>query len=419
MITVAILVLAIAAEQCFGQGLTCSSAYDRLPENNDINVNCGPTMITLTINVCPVQYAVIDPSTLALNSMHNLTQCNGTLDTSVDPPVIKFVFPINDTSENACGNSISIEQSAGSGLFSQYSKVETVVIGGYVDTPVSSNTGLISYSTNLNYNFSCRYPLQYLLNNTELLTSSATVAINTNNGSFISTLSMQLSMDSNFSSSYQFNGTALALKTPMYVKVAATNLTADFFVVLDECFATPNALITTIPADRYSLFTGCDVKNKTTIISNGRGKSAQFTFETFRFVVHNSLPTSTIFLHCVTRLCQPDKCAQYLASCNSSSPSSRRRRAADTSSGTSDPVTVSSGAIYTVDPDAISQSSIQALTEVKEIKGTLTGLIVGLVIAAILGAALVTGSVLLYKMHILKAQQAQKNGADNFAFSGK
>ncbi|XP_018419529.1 PREDICTED: zona pellucida-like domain-containing protein 1 [Nanorana parkeri] len=384
------------------------------PTNSDMTVTCGPSSIVLSINACPIKYAMFEPGILALNGKHTLGYCVGSVDSSVDPPVVHFEFPINDTTQNSCGNVITIQSSIGTGDFQQFSNVQTVVISGYVDTPLNSETGLISYSTNLNYSFSCYYPLQYLLSNIELLTSSANVAVNTNNGSFISTLSMQLYADANFTIPLQLNGTALPLKKNVYVQVAATNLTANFNVLLDECFATPSPLATT--SDKFGLLTGCFPANKTKILKNGDGKSASFNFETFRFLQHGGLPTSTIYVHCITRLCQPQTCQDYLQSCNGAVPATtagaRRRRAADVAAtrGATEQVTVSSGPIVTSEAGG---------SEVKQLEGTLTGLIVGLVIAVILGAALSIASFILYKMAKLRASQTEKNGVDNFTFNGK
>ncbi|KAM8927679.1 zona pellucida-like domain-containing protein 1 [Pelodytes ibericus] len=416
------LVMGFAAQHHFAEALNCSSAYYRYPENSDIIVNCGPTTIELTINACPVQYAQFDPNQLALNGQHSNNACLAILDSAVDPPVVRYTFPINDTTANACGNSILIEDSQGSGIFSAFSIVQTVVISGFVDTPQLREGGLISYSTDLNYTFSCQYPLQYLLNNTELLTASANVAINYNNGSFLSTLSMELFTDAGFLNPLQFNGTALQLKKKIYVQVSATNLTANFNVLLDQCFATPSPLITTTPAQKESLLTGCTTQNRTIVLLNGVGKVAQFSFETFRFLQYSNQQTSPIYLHCITRLCQPGQCAQYLQSCTNTNR--RRKRAVDQSLSiaqeTPNPVTVSSGPIYTTDQvgvAALFSSQSSSMQEAKQLEGTLTGLIVGLVIAAILGTALVFASVLFFKMYRLRA--SQKNGVDNFGFSGK
>lgn len=54
------------------------------------------------------------------------------------------------------------------GPFSNFLSVQSVIITGYIDTPRSS-LGLISYATDLYYHFSCRYPLEYLINNTRIV----------------------------------------------------------------------------------------------------------------------------------------------------------------------------------------------------------------------------------------------------------
>ncbi|PIO41117.1 Zona pellucida-like domain-containing protein 1 [Aquarana catesbeiana] len=423
MNTAAIILLCLMTGS-LGVTLNCSSLYDRYPANSDLTVTCGPSSIVLSINACPIQYAEFDPTMLTLNGNHSLGYCNGTIDNSVEPPVVTFNFPINDTTQNSCGNVITIENNVGTGDFHEFSNVETVVISGYVNTPVTPNAGLISYSTNLNYNFSCYYPLQYLLSNIELLTSSANVAVNTNNGSFISTLSMQLYADANFTIPLQVNGTALPLKQNVYVQVTATNLTANFNVLLDECFATPSPLSTTI--DKFSLLTGCSSANKTTVIINGAGKSAQFSFQTFRFLQHSGQPVSTIYISCITRLCQPQTCQSYLQACNSvnqTTPAPRRRRAASMAAteGTTEQVTVSSGPIALSDAELTDLISSQSSSgsAIQKLEANLIGLIVGLIIAVILVAVLVMAGFMLYKMSRHRASQNEKMGVDNFTFNGK
>lgn len=54
------------------------------------------------------------------------------------------------------------------GPFSSFLSIQSVIITGYIDTP-RSDQGLISYSTDLYYHFSCRYPLEYLINNTQIV----------------------------------------------------------------------------------------------------------------------------------------------------------------------------------------------------------------------------------------------------------
>ncbi|XP_075462726.1 zona pellucida-like domain-containing protein 1 [Ascaphus truei] len=336
-----LLLLVISAQRCSGD--VCSEAYSRLPDNSDIAVTCGPIAMKLSINACPVWFANFNPLDLALNGKHNQSTCLGTLDNSTNPPVMRFTLPVSDTSGNACGNTIQITEGQGSGAFSDYSSVQTVVISGFVDTLPPTNTGIVTYSTNLYYNFSCHYPLQYMLNNTQLLTSFGAVAINSDNGSFISTMSMSLFTDQGFSSALQRNGTVYPLKQIIYVQVTLNNSKSSFNVLLDQCFATPSAVVTTIPSEKYNFFTGCSVQNKTNIISNGKDKAAKFSFETFRFLQHSGQKTSTIYLHCITRLCEPEQCLQYLSGCTNTT---RSKREANPVESATESVTVSSGPIY-------------------------------------------------------------------------
>ncbi|XP_075694901.1 zona pellucida-like domain-containing protein 1 [Rhinoderma darwinii] len=314
---------------------SCSPAYNRLPENSDITVICGATDIQLSINVCPVYFANFLPNELALNGKHNFTQCLGLMDNSTNPPVIKYTLHLDDSNNNTCGNFIEIINEVGTGQFSHYSNVQAVSISGFVDSLPISEMGLVSYSTNLYYNFSCHYPLQYILNNTELLTSFGAVAVNNNNGSFISTLRMQIFTDGNFSTVSTTNGTIYELKKKIYVQVTSNNSATSYNVNLDQCFATPIPIVTNGVNENYSFFTGCDVQNKTTIIFNGKGTSAKFSFEAFRFLQHNGQKTSSIYLHCLTRLCLYDQCPKCTGS--------RKRRQANDNT---EPVMISSGPIY-------------------------------------------------------------------------
>ncbi|VTJ85308.1 Hypothetical predicted protein, partial [Marmota monax] len=52
----------------------------------------------------------------------------------------------------------------------------------------------------------------------------------------------------------------------------------------------------------------CDKDPQTTVIENGRSQRGRFSFEVFRFVKHKNQKMSTVFLHCVTKLCRADDC---------------------------------------------------------------------------------------------------------------
>lgn len=51
----------------------------------------------------------------------------------------------------------------------------------------------------------------------------------------------------------------------------------------------------------------------TSVPSNGLSTAARFNFEAFRFVQHRNLPRSSIYVHCILRLCEPSKCQELLS----------------------------------------------------------------------------------------------------------
>ncbi|KAG7281734.1 hypothetical protein CRUP_028048, partial [Coryphaenoides rupestris] len=112
----------------------------------------------------------------------------------------------------------------------------------------------------------------------EAIRSSVSVATSDNNGTFIDTLRMTVYNDTNYSYKLLVPVAGLELKTKVYVEVEAVNLTGN-----------------------------CAVNQKASITTNGVGKYARFNFEAFRFVEHRDQEKSTIYLHCVLRLCEPTK----------------------------------------------------------------------------------------------------------------
>ncbi|XP_066570330.1 zona pellucida-like domain-containing protein 1 [Amia ocellicauda] len=379
------------------QLFNCSAEFNRVPDNQDLKVDCGPQVINLEVNLCTAQYAGFDPTGLALNSQHNISQCAGTIDTDVSPPVIRYRLSI--TQDNVCAQSFQIvNEGAGNGIFSSFSNIQSVLIAGYIDTPKSSQ-GIISYSTDLYYYFTCRYPLEYFLNNTQIITSSVSLAMSDNNGSFISTLSMKLYNDSSYSSPLTVPDIGIPLQTLIYVEVSANNLTENFNVLLDHCFATPSPFNAT-GDDEHNFFIGCNKDVRTTIVKNGVGQKSQFFFEAFRFVQHRDKPISTLYLHCITRLCQPQDCQNLLASC---SGNRKKRQTRAIGSTTTDSVTVSAGPLYTKDLETIEQPYYLA----QESQGTaqgpvLTGLVIGLMLATVGVMLLVLGGWFVLKTHFKK-----------------
>ncbi|XP_014862945.1 PREDICTED: zona pellucida-like domain-containing protein 1 [Poecilia mexicana] len=325
----------------------CSTMYERTPDNSDLTIECGTTMITVEVNLCTALWAGFNSSNLALNGNHNNTACLGSVDESVEPPIIRYHLPVNNSLDNSCRQSLHIVDEAPdpSGPFSSFSSIQTVIISSYIDTP-KTDAGIISYSTDLYYYFSCRYPLEYLINNTQIVASSVSVATTQNNGSFIETLKMGVFNDTDYRHPLTVPSTGLELRTKVYVEVKAVNLTGNFHVLLDHCFATPSPYNMT-QTDQYNFFTGCQVSARTVITSNGLSNVAQFNFEAFRFVQHRDQERSTIYLHCILRLCEPTKCQEVTNICNAR----RKRSLTPFGEESSDSATVSVGPLYTAAAD--------------------------------------------------------------------
>ncbi|KAG7281733.1 hypothetical protein CRUP_028047 [Coryphaenoides rupestris] len=148
----------------------CSDIYDRVPDNSDLMVDCGTSIITLDVNLCTAEWAGFNATGLALNGEHSTSACLGTVDAGADPPVIRYQLPVNHSEANPCRQSLQIvdEVPGPSSPFSSFSNIQSVIITGFIETP-TSNQGVISYATDLYYHFSCRYPLEYLLNNTQIM----------------------------------------------------------------------------------------------------------------------------------------------------------------------------------------------------------------------------------------------------------
>uniref|UniRef100_A0A3B4VI06 Si:dkey-103g5.3 n=1 Tax=Seriola dumerili TaxID=41447 RepID=A0A3B4VI06_SERDU len=337
-----------------------------------MTVDCGTSMITLEINLCTAQWAGFNTTDLALNGKHNNSECRGSVDTSVDPPIIRYQLPVNHSLDNPCRHSLQIvdETPDPTGPFSSFLSIQSVIITGYIDTP-RSDQGVISYSTDLYYHFSCRYPLEYLINNTQIV-SSVSVATSDNNGTFIDTLKMAVFNDSDYGYPLVVPSTGLELRTRIYVEVKAVNLTG-FHVLLDHCFSTPTPYNMS-HSEQHNFFT-CSVEQRTSVISNGLSKVARFNFEAFRFVQHRDQPKSSIYLHCILRLCEPSKCQELLSGCNTR----RKRSLTPFGEESRESATVSVGPLYTNDmPSGKDDVNV-------------TGLVVGVVFGSAAAALLVLG----------------------------
>ncbi|XP_041699351.1 zona pellucida-like domain-containing protein 1 [Coregonus clupeaformis] len=288
----------------------------RRPEYTDISVTCGTKSIGLAVLICPAIYTGYNESLLILNNIMNDPACKGTLDESVTPPLLRFEFPLNTT--NSCGSLFRTTSTLGTGIFSDFSNIQTVNISGVIRS-YDPTTGTVTYNTELKYFYSCAYSLEYLINNTQIDTSASSIAVKDNNGSFISTLSMNLFSNVNFTLPLVIPEQGLELRTDIFAQVKATNLTSQYHVLLDRCYAS----ISPLPnSDNtfFNLFVPCNTDPLTIIHENGKSQRAHFSFPAFRFMKQQNEMKSTYFLHCITRLCEKSTCSVFMQ-CNN-----RRRR---------------------------------------------------------------------------------------------
>ncbi|KAK1800470.1 hypothetical protein P4O66_005689 [Electrophorus voltai] len=312
----------------------------RKQAHSDITVTCGTEALELRVLMCPVYFGGYNESMLVLNGVQDKPECTGTPDWTSDPPILLFRFSITHQGVSACSNKIKTTQEVGTGVFADYSSVQFVNISGTINS-VDPLAQIITYQSSLLYLFSCRYPLQYLMNDTETRVSGGNIAIKDNNGSFVSALNMQLYQDQKFTIQLQIPPTGLTLKTRIFVKVRAKNLTSRLNVLLDRCYTTTSSFFT----DRtfYDLFIGCNCNGRTVIGVNGDAQEACFSFEAFRFKEHQNQSVSTFYLHCTSRLCDRTVCSSLHQNCTQAA----RKKQEDQGTAVSDRATVSSGPIIT------------------------------------------------------------------------
>uniref|UniRef100_A0A9L0K4D8 Zona pellucida-like domain-containing protein 1 n=1 Tax=Equus asinus TaxID=9793 RepID=A0A9L0K4D8_EQUAS len=282
-------------------GYNCdANLHSRFPAERDISVYCGVQAITMKINFCTVLFSGYSETDLALNGRHGDSHCRGFINNNTFPAVVIFI--INLSTLEGCGNNLVVSTIPGVSAYGNATSVQIGNISGYIDTPDPPT--IISYLPGLLYKFSCSYPLEYLVNNTQLASSSAAISVRENNGTFVSTLNLLLYNDSTYSQQLIIPSTGLPLKTKVFAAVQATNLDGRWNVLMDYCYTTPSGN----PNDdiRYDLFLSCDTIPHPVLDT---GPSAPGSFGSgFRFVKHKNQKMSTVFLHCVTKLCRADDC---------------------------------------------------------------------------------------------------------------
>ncbi|XP_053733722.1 zona pellucida-like domain-containing protein 1 [Synchiropus splendidus] len=358
----------------------------RRPLITDIAVTCGTSSISLAVQICPVIYTGYNESQLILNHMWDST-CRGTLDESVSPPVARFNFPLNMT--HACGSTFRTTSAPGVGIFADFSNIQTVNVSGIIRSS-DPTEGTITYNAELKYYYSCAYPLEYMVNNTQIDVSPSSIAVKDNNGSFISTLSMELFSDVNFTKPLVIPRLGIELRTKIYVEVKATNLTGQYHVLLDRCYASISALPSN--SSFFNLFVPCSKDRYTTVVENGDSQTSRFHFPAFRFREQQNETVSTYYLHCITRLCERSTCSTFKQCSNR-----RKRNTLDvpgTQVGITEPYTVTSQKIIT--KTDTNESKEQPVVANKE-EDSAVGLGVAVGVLAFVCAAAVCVAAVFYK----------------------
>lgn len=76
-------------------------------ENSDISVMCGTQYMDLSIYICPVYQAQYNESLMVVNNVDK-PECRGTAVWTVDPPLLTFRFPINESAISSCNNNFTV-----------------------------------------------------------------------------------------------------------------------------------------------------------------------------------------------------------------------------------------------------------------------------------------------------------------------
>ncbi|KAK2823461.1 hypothetical protein Q7C36_020061 [Tachysurus vachellii] len=391
-------------------GYNCDANFhSRFPAERDISVYCGVQTITLKINFCPVLFSGYIDTDLALNGRHGDAHCRGFINNNTFPTVV--LFSISLSTLEACGNLLVVSKAQGPNAYGNLSLVQIGNISGYIDTPDPPT--VISYLPGLLYKFSCSYPLEYLVNNTQLASSAAAISVKDSNGTFVSTLNLLLYNDSTYVQHLAIPMEGLTLKTRVFAAVKATNLDRRWNVLMDYCYTTPSGN----PNDklRYDLFVGCDKDPQTTVFENGKSQMGRFSFEVFRFVKHKNQKMSTVFLHCVTKLCRSDDCPMLVPICGM-----RKKRDVPESSeshAVSGNAVITAGPIITRSDETPTNNSQLAPLNSSPFKMTsvTSALISGIIILAVMSMCF-----FIFSLTLLKGKRPPPTplaGAHNPAFS--
>lgn len=68
---------------------------------------CGTQYMDLSIYICPVYHAMYNESLMVVNNVDK-PECYGTAVWNVDPPLLTFRFPLNESAIASCNNTFAV-----------------------------------------------------------------------------------------------------------------------------------------------------------------------------------------------------------------------------------------------------------------------------------------------------------------------
>ncbi|KAK7904301.1 hypothetical protein WMY93_016908 [Mugilogobius chulae] len=382
---------ALSVEAQFS-GFNCDGNFhSRIPVERDISVYCGVQTITLKINFCPVLFSGYTDTDLALNGRHGDAHCRGFINNNTFPTLV--IFSISLASLESCGNALTVSTAHGPNAYGNMSLVQIGSVSGYIDTPdppplSATCPGCTRLVSRCDFREGEQWYIRQHTQPAPLQRFIVRSAAGDPHG-------RADSEDQGVcrGQSHQFGQT----------------MERSDGLLLHHPSGNPNDDL------RYDLFFSCDKDPQTAILENGKSQMGRFSFEVFRFVKHKNQKMSTVFLHCVTKLCRSDDCPMLMPICGS-----RKKR--DVSEGKESNV-ASGNAVLTAGP-IITRSEETPTNNSQwghlaapafEVNSVTSALISGVVILGVMSACLFVLSLTLLRGKSLPTSSL--TGARNPAFS--
>ncbi|XP_075706696.1 pancreatic secretory granule membrane major glycoprotein GP2-like [Rhinoderma darwinii] len=263
---------AVVEEACTGSNCTCDlTKYNASVTPPTPTINCANGNMTVYISKCQLQKSLFNTSNLALRD-YTGPECASSEYLVGGEPQVTFHNPLNLAK---CGNNVTLNATHA---------IYTNILHIYAEqhTLITRN--------NATANLSCIYPLNYpvMLNFTlKPVTSTTDISVPGVNGAL--TVTMNIYLESSFTSEPITDTTVLTVEQTVYVQVWIPGLEADTFSVkVISLYVTPGG---TEPEDgkMYNLTTGSNGCPNTeygadiiTVLQNGNSTEARFAMKVFK-----------------------------------------------------------------------------------------------------------------------------------------